>query len=92
MQGLVIQILNKAIDFKAKGRPLGITAVCAGKSKGIIYIEGFSEPLCLEALDGEVGSEGKLVVIDGDDAIFCKPEGEGGQDFKIVNVSDIARV
>ena len=40
----------------------------------------------------EVGSEGKLVVIDGDDAIFCKPEGEGGQDFKIVNVSDIARV
>ena len=40
----------------------------------------------------EVGSEGKLVVIDGNDAIFSKPEGEGDQDFKIVEVSDIARV
>lgn len=52
---LVFQIMNKCIAFARQGRPLGISAVVAAQSKGKIYIESFSEPAVLEAIQGVRG-------------------------------------
>lgn len=52
---LVFQIMNKCSAFARQGRPLGISAVVAAQSKGKIYIESFSEPAVLEAIQGVRG-------------------------------------
>lgn len=54
-QELVFQIMNKCTAFARQGRPLGISAVIAAQSKGKIYIESFSEPAVLEAIQGVRG-------------------------------------
>lgn len=51
-QELVFQIMNKCTAFARQGRPLGISAVIAAQSKGKIYIESFSEPAVMEAIQG----------------------------------------
>lgn len=51
-QELVYQIMNKAIAFARQGKPLGITSAVAAQSKGRIYVESYSEPGVLEAVDG----------------------------------------
>jgi transcription elongation factor SPT5 len=51
-QELVLQIMNKCTAFARQGRPLGITAVIAAQSKGKIYVESFSEPAVIEAIQG----------------------------------------
>ncbi|CAB9498665.1 Putative transcription elongation factor SPT5 homolog [Seminavis robusta] len=52
---LVFQIMNKCAAFARQGRPLGISAAVAAQSKGRIYIESFSEPAVLEAIQGVRG-------------------------------------
>jgi transcription elongation factor SPT5 len=52
---LVYQIMNKSIAFARQGRPLGITGVVAAQTKGRIYIESYSEPAVLEAIQGVRG-------------------------------------
>jgi len=47
---LVFQIMNKCIAFARQGRPLGITAAIAAQSKGKIYVESYSEPAVVEAI------------------------------------------
>lgn len=54
-QELVFQIMNKCVAQARLGRPLGISAAIAAQSKGKIYIESFSEPAVLEALNGVRG-------------------------------------
>jgi len=49
---LVYQIMNKCIAYAKQGKPLGITAVVAAQTKGRIFIESFSEPAVLEAVQG----------------------------------------
>ena len=49
---LVYQIMNKCIALARQGRPLGITSVVAAQSKGRIYVESYSEPAVLEAIQG----------------------------------------
>lgn len=51
-QELVFQIMNKSISFARQGKSLGITSAVAAQSKGRIYIESFSEPGVMEAIDG----------------------------------------
>jgi len=52
---LVYQIMNKCIALARQGRPLGITSVIAAQSKGRIYVESYSEPAVLEAIQGVRG-------------------------------------
>ena len=52
---LVYQIMNKCIALARQGRPLGITSVVAAQSKGRIYVESYSEPAVLEAIQGVRG-------------------------------------
>lgn len=54
-QELVFQIMNKCSAFARQGRPLGISAAVAAQSKGRIYIESFSEPAVMEAIQGVRG-------------------------------------
>ena len=54
-QELVFQIMNKCIAHARQGRPLGISAAIAAQSKGRIYIESFSEPAVMEAIQGVRG-------------------------------------
>lgn len=51
-QELVLQIMNKCTAFARQGNPLGITAAIAAQTKGKIYIESFSEPAVMEAIQG----------------------------------------
>lgn len=51
-QELVIQIMNKCVAFARQGRPLGIIGAIAAQSKGRIYIESYSEPAVVEAING----------------------------------------
>jgi len=54
-QELVIQIMNKCAAFARQGRPLGISAAIASQSKGKVFIESFSEPSVMEAIQGVRG-------------------------------------
>ena len=49
---LVMQIMNKAIASALQGRALGITSAIASQTKGQIYIESYSEPAVIEAIQG----------------------------------------
>jgi transcription elongation factor SPT5 len=49
-QELVFQIMNKCVAFARQGRPLGICGAIAAQSKGKIYIESYSEPAVVEAI------------------------------------------
>jgi transcription elongation factor SPT5 len=49
---LVYQIMNKCIAYAAQGKPLGITSAVAAQSKGKIYVESYSEPAVIEAMQG----------------------------------------
>jgi transcription elongation factor SPT5 len=51
----VFQLMNKCSAFARQGRPLGVSAVVAAQSKGRIYIESFSEPAVMEAIQGVRG-------------------------------------
>jgi len=65
-QELVYQIMNKCVAFARRGQPLGITAAIAAQSKGKLYIESFSEPAVMEAIQnirGLMPSSKKLVPI-----------------------------
>jgi transcription elongation factor SPT5 len=44
--------MNKAIALADEGTEIGITGACAGKTKGRIYVEGFSEPHLMQAVSG----------------------------------------
>jgi transcription elongation factor SPT5 len=54
-QELVFQVMNKCSAFARQGKPLGISAAIAAQSKGKIYIESFSEPAVVEAIQGVRG-------------------------------------
>ncbi|GKY96016.1 hypothetical protein MPSEU_000562100 [Mayamaea pseudoterrestris] len=54
-QELVFQIMNKCSAFARQGRPLGISAAITGQTRGKIYIESFSEPAVMEAIQGVRG-------------------------------------
>jgi len=49
---LCIQIMNKAIALDREGTEMGITGACVGKTKGRVYVEGFSEPHVMQAVQG----------------------------------------
>ena len=42
--------MNKCVGLCRQGRPLGITAAIAAQSKGKIYVESYSEPAVVEAI------------------------------------------
>jgi len=52
---LVYQIMNKCVAFAKRGRPLGITSVVIAQTKGKIYVESYSEPAVMEAIQGVRG-------------------------------------
>lgn len=54
-QEMVLQIMNKCVAFARQGRPLGICGAIAAQTKGRIYIESFSEPAVVEAINGVRG-------------------------------------
>lgn len=54
-QELVYQIMNKCVAFAKQGRPLGITSVVVAQTKGKIYVESYSEPAVMEAVQGVRG-------------------------------------
>ena len=54
-QELVLQIMNKAVAFARQGKPLGISGAIAAQSKGKVYVESFSEPAVVEAIQGVRG-------------------------------------
>jgi transcription elongation factor SPT5 len=54
-QELVYQIMNKCVAYARQNKPLGITGAIAAQSKGKIYIESFSEPAVMEAVEGVRG-------------------------------------
>lgn len=47
---LIYQIMNKCVAHARQGRPLGITSAIAAQSKGKIYVESYSEPAVVEAI------------------------------------------
>ena len=49
---LIMQIMNKAIASALQGRALGITGATASQTKGQIYVESYSEPAVIEAIQG----------------------------------------
>jgi len=51
-QDLVYQIMNKCVAFARQGKPLGITGAVAAQSKGRVYVESYSEPAVIEAVQG----------------------------------------
>jgi transcription elongation factor SPT5 len=54
-QELIYQIMNKCTAMARQGRPLGICGAIAAQSKGKIYIESYSEPAVVEAIQGVRG-------------------------------------
>lgn len=52
---LVYQIMNKCTSYARQGRPLGICGAIAAQTKGKIYIESYSEPAVVEAIQGVRG-------------------------------------
>ena len=54
-QDMVLQLMNKAVAFARQNRPLGITGAIAAQSKGKIYVEAFSEPAVMEAIQNVRG-------------------------------------
>ena len=54
-QELVYQIMNKCVAFAKRGKPLGITSVVVAQTKGKIYVESYSEPAVMEAVQGVRG-------------------------------------
>jgi transcription elongation factor SPT5 len=54
-QELIYQVMNKCTAFARQGRPLGICGAIAGQTKGRVYIESFSEPAVVEAIQGVRG-------------------------------------
>lgn len=54
-QELVFQIMNKAMVKARSGKPLGISGAIAASSKGKLFIESFSEPAVVEAIQGVRG-------------------------------------
>ncbi|GAX15032.1 transcription elongation factor SPT5 [Fistulifera solaris] len=54
-QELVMQLMNKCVAMARQGNPLGITGAIAAQSKGKIYVESFSEPAVMEAIQGVRG-------------------------------------
>lgn len=52
---LVYAIMNKCVAFAKRGQPLGITSVVVAQTKGKIYVESFSEPAVIEAVQGVRG-------------------------------------
>jgi transcription elongation factor SPT5 len=54
-QELIMQIMNKCVAFARQGRPLGICGAIAAQTKGKIYIESYSEPAVVEAINGVRG-------------------------------------
>lgn len=67
-QELVYQIMNKCVAYARQGTPLGITAAIAAQTKGKIYIESYSEPAAMEAIQNIRGimPSSKLMVPIGD--------------------------
>ena len=51
-QELVCQIMNKCVAYARMGKPLGITAAVAAQSKGKVYVESYSEPTMIQAVQG----------------------------------------
>lgn len=51
-QELVCQIMNKCISYARMGKPLGITSAVAAQSKGKVYVESYSEPTLIQAIQG----------------------------------------
>jgi transcription elongation factor SPT5 len=51
-QELVIQIMNKCKANASQGKPLGITSAVAAQTKGKIYVESYSEPNVIIAVQG----------------------------------------
>lgn len=49
------QIMNKCVAYAKRGRPLGITSVVSAQTKGKLYIESYSEPAVIEAIQGVRG-------------------------------------
>ncbi|KAL7552251.1 hypothetical protein ACHAWF_015478, partial [Thalassiosira exigua] len=54
-QELVCQIMNKCVAYAKRGRPLGIASVVAAQTKGKLYVESYSEPAVMEAVQGVRG-------------------------------------
>ena len=54
-QELVYQIMNKCVAYAKRGRPLGITSVVSAQTMGKLYIESYSEPAVIEAIQGVRG-------------------------------------
>lgn len=54
-QDLVYQIMNKCVAFAKQGTPLAITSVVVAQTKGKIYVESYSEPAVMEAVQGVRG-------------------------------------
>lgn len=52
---LVYAIMNKCVAYAKRGRPLGITSVVVAQTKGKIYVESYSEPAVIEAVQGVRG-------------------------------------
>ncbi|KAL7569173.1 hypothetical protein ACA910_016999 [Epithemia clementina (nom. ined.)] len=52
---MVLQLMNKAVAFARQNRPLGITGAIAAQSKGKIYIEAYTEPAVMEAIQNVRG-------------------------------------
>ena len=52
---LVYQIMNKCVAYAKRGTPLGITSVVTAQTKGKIYVESYSEPAVMEAVQGVRG-------------------------------------
>jgi transcription elongation factor SPT5 len=47
--------MNKCVAYARQGRPLGICGAIAAQTKGKIYIESYSEPAVVEAINGVRG-------------------------------------
>jgi len=54
-QDLIYQVMNKCTAFARRGQPLGITSAVASSTKGKVYVESYSEPAVLEAIQGVRG-------------------------------------
>lgn len=52
---LVYQIMNKCVAYAKRGTPLGITSVVTAQTRGKIYVESYSEPAVMEAVQGVRG-------------------------------------
>jgi len=63
-QELAFQIMNKCMAHARQRRPIGISAVIVGQSKGTIYVESFNERAVKEAICGIRGlSQNKMRIV-----------------------------